>query len=94
MCVIGRSISTKIKQNNLTMVKTVRKNRKSRPKCVSLGNLNINSIGNKFFDIACLIDNNLGALIIAEAKLDPSFPESQFLLEGMRKPYRLLNFCK
>ena len=24
-----------------------------------------------------------------ETKLDSSFPESQFLLEGMKKPYRL-----
>ena len=25
---------------------------------------------------------------LAETKLDSSFPESQFLLEGMKKPYR------
>ena len=94
MRVIGRSISNKIRQNNLTMVKAVRENRKSHPKCVLLENFNINSIGNEF-SILFLIENNLGALIIAEAKLNSSFPESQFLLEGMRKPFRwLISFCK
>ena len=95
MRVIGRSISNKIRQNNLTMVKAVRENRKSHPKCVLLENFNINSIGNEFSNILFLIENNLGALIIAEAKLNSSFPESQFLLEGMRKPFRwLISFCK
>ena len=95
MRVIGRSISNKIRQNNLIMVKAVRENRKSHPKCVLLGNFNINSIGNEFSNILFLIENNLGALIIAEAKLNSSFPESQFLLEGMRKPFRwLISFCK
>ena len=77
------------------MVKTVHENRKSHPKCVSLVNLNIDSIGNKFSYIPCLIENNLGALIITEAKPDSSFSESQFLLERMKKPYRwLLSFFK
>ena len=37
-----------------------------------------------------LIENNLDILIIAaKMKLDSSFPESQFVLEEIRKPYRL-----
>ena len=51
--------------------------------------LNINSIRNKFSSIPHLIDNNLDIFAIAETKLDSSFPESQFLLPGMRKPFRL-----
>ena len=49
-----------------------------------MGYLNINSVRNKFFSIPHLIDNN-----IAETKLDSSFPDSQFLMPGMRKPFRL-----
>ena len=41
----------------------------------------------KFSSIPHLIDNNLD--IFAETKLDSSFPESQFLLPGMRKSFRL-----
>ena len=51
--------------------------------------LNINSIRNKFSSIPHLIDNNLDIFAIAKTKLDSSFPESQFLLPGMRKSFRL-----
>lgn len=32
--------------------------------------------------------------MVAETKLDSSFPESRFLLEGMKKPYRLDVYAK
>ena len=51
--------------------------------------LNVNSIRKKFSSIPHLIDNNLDIFAIAETKLDSSFPESQFILPGMRKPFRL-----
>ena len=56
---------------------------------MSLAYLNINSIQNKFSSIPHLIDNNLDISAIVETKLDSSFPESQFILPGMRKPFRL-----
>ena len=54
-----------------------------------MGYLNINSVRNKFFSIPHLIDNNIDIFTIAETKLDSSFPDSQFLMPGMRKPFRL-----
>ena len=51
--------------------------------------LNINSIRNKFTGIPHLIDNNLDIFATAKTKLDSSFPESHFVLSGMRKPFRL-----
>ena len=71
------------------MVKALRENKKSHQKCVTLGYLNINSIEKSFSDISCLIENNLDIFIVAETKLDSSFPESLFLVEGMTKPCRL-----
>ena len=56
---------------------------------MSLAYLNVNSIQNKFSSIPHLIDNNLDISAIVETKLDSSFPESQFILPGMRKPFRL-----
>ena len=76
------------------MVKTLRENKKSHRKCVTIEHLNINSIRNKSSDVTYLIDNNLNVFIITKTKLDSSFPESQFLLEGMRKTYRLNVFTK
>ena len=54
-----------------------------------MGYLNINSIRNKFSSITHLIDNHLDIFAIAETKLDYSFLESQFILPGMKKPFRL-----
>ena len=44
--------------------------------------LNINSIPNKFENICELVADNIDILCIAETKLDPSFPNSQFLIPG------------
>lgn len=80
MHVVGSSITNENKQN-AAMVKTLRKNKKSYPKCVSLEYLKISLIRNKFSDIPSLIGNNLDVFIVAKTKLDSSFTESQFLLE-------------
>ena len=50
--------------------------------------LSITFIRNNFPSISHLIDNNLDIFAIAEKKLVSSFPESQFILPGMKKPIR------
>ena len=35
------------------------------------------------------LNNNLDILIISEAKIDDTFPDSQFLIKGFSAPYRL-----
>lgn len=45
-CVLSSSIPNEIKQNNATMVKTPRENKKSHAQCVSLEYMNMNSIRN------------------------------------------------
>ena len=73
---MGSCIPNDIRQNNASMSKTLRENKKSHPKCVSIGYLNINSKRNKFSDIPFSIENNLDVFIIAETKLVSSFPET------------------
>ena len=51
--------------------------------------LNINSIRNKFESPCELLSGNVDILCIAETKLDPSFPNSQFLIPGFHKPLRM-----
>ena len=63
--------------------------RKKYYKNVIISYLNVNSIRNKFNDINMLLAKNLNVLCIAETKLDSSFPDNQFLLDGFKKPYRL-----
>ena len=67
-------------------LKDIRQNNLNRP---ILGQLNINSIRNKFSFLASQIGNNLDALLISETKLDGTSPTAQFLLDGFKKPYRL-----
>ena len=50
--------------------------------------LNINSIRNKFESLCELVPGNVDILSIAETKLHPSFPNSQFLIPGFHKPLR------
>ena len=50
--------------------------------------LNINSIRNKFENLCELVPENVDILCIAETKLNPSFPNLQFLILGSHKPLR------
>ena len=49
-----------------------------------IGNLNINSISEKFDQLKVLISKNLDILVITETKLDSTFPVTQFLIEGYK----------
>ena len=91
--VIGNSIWNEIKQNHGSMIRVFQVNEISHQKC-ALGYLNINSIRNKFCSNLCLTENNWDVFLLAEAKADLLFTESQLLLEEMRKRYRLNIFAK
>ena len=51
--------------------------------------LNRHSVGNKFSDFTNLIFEHIDILIVAETKLDTSFPTVQFWIPGFYKPFRL-----
>ena len=63
--------------------------RKNNSKKIIIAHLNINSIRNKFDFLADIVKDNIDVLMISESKLDDSFPDSQFLIEGFGKPFRL-----
>ena len=62
--------------------------RKSSKDKLVIGNLNINSLSNKFDQLKFLIQHKLDILVITETKLDNTFPLSQFQIEGFSQPYR------
>ena len=68
--------------NFKTRLKDIRQSNLNRP---ILGQLNINSIRNKFSFLASQIGNNLDVLLISETKLDDTFSTAQFLLDGFKK---------
>ena len=59
------------------------------PKNVIFGYININSIRNKLENFSMMIQDHIDILVIAETKLDASFPNNQFLIPGFKTPYRL-----
>ena len=56
-----------------------------------VAHLNIKSLRLKFDSLIQKITGNVDILMISETKLDNSFPESQFLIEGYSKLYRIHN---
>ena len=55
---------------------------------VIIAHQNINSLSKRFHELVPLIDNNVDILVLSETKLDGTFPENQFSLNGFKKPYR------
>ena len=53
------------------------------------GNLNINSLPNKFDQLKTLIQGKIDILVVTETKLDATFPDEEFMMEGYSKPYRM-----
>ena len=54
-----------------------------------IAHLNINSIRNKLEPLKAIIENNLDILLISETKLDDSFPDPQFIIDGFSPPFRV-----
>ena len=63
--------------------------RNQNPFRVIIGHININSIRNKFEPLVSFINNNLDIPMISEAKIDDTFPDSQFLINGFLLPDRI-----
>ena len=56
---------------------------------ILIGHLNINSIRNKFDLLVDLVKDKLDIILISETKIDSSFPNSQFEIQGYSSPHRL-----
>ena len=55
---------------------------------MTIASLNINSIRYKIDQLKVIIEDNIDILIIQETKLDDSFPEGQFHIQGYLPPFR------
>ena len=53
-----------------------------------IGQLNINSLRNKFESLKLIIKGNIDILILTESKLDNSFPVNQFIIDDYWPPFR------
>ena len=55
---------------------------------VAVGQININSIRNKFDNLMAAVLGNFDILLITETKIDSTFPANQFYLNGYNVHYR------
>ena len=55
---------------------------------MTFGHLNINSLRNKFDQLTEILKGFVDIFLISESKLDDSFPEGQFIIDGYRAPFR------
>ena len=66
----------------------IRKIKIDDPNKLVIGHLNINSIRYKFECLCDIVANNIDILLISETKLNDSFPNGQFLMNGFQVPFR------
>ena len=59
------------------------------PKKLIIGNFNVNSIRNEFKILKPMLPEVLEVLMTTKTKLDDSFSEQQFHIEGVNIPFRL-----
>ena len=83
---IQNTLDTSKKESNskLSFLSELKEMRKSYVKNIIVGQLNINSLRNKFLSVKELLSHNLDLLVINETKLDDSFPNAQFQINGYK----------
>ena len=59
------------------------------PNKIIIGNLNINSLSNKFEQLKDIVMQHIDILVLTETKFDNTLPTAQFLVNGFSEPYRL-----
>ena len=82
-------LSVTPEKTNSDVYSNLVKIRKNSFKKIIIAHLNINSIRNEFDFLADIVKDNIDIFMISESKLDDSFPDSQFLIEGFGKSFRL-----
>ena len=55
---------------------------------LTFGHLNINYLRNKFDQLTEMVKGFVDIFLISESKLDDSFPEGQFTIDGYYAPFR------
>ena len=72
-----------------TVFKHLRKIKLKNMNCITIAQININSLRNKFSFLAEAVRGNIDILLVTETKLDSSFPNAQFQMHVYTTPYRL-----
>ena len=74
-----------------TVFEQLRKIRLKNMNGITIGQININSLRNKFSFLCEAVSGNIDVLLVTETNLDNSFPNAQFHIHGYTTSYSL---CK
>ena len=78
--------SSKLKQAKENCRSVLNSLRKDNLDKLIFAHLNINSIRNKFNYLSEQIRGNVDILLVSETKVDDSFPQGQFVIDGFSAP--------
>ena len=74
--------------DNISSKDRLRKLKLDNPNKIVIGHLNINSIRNKFLFLKEIVDSNIDIFLVSETKLNDTFPDGQFTMDGFHLPFR------
>ena len=78
-------------ENCQSVLKSIRKENLDK---LIFAHLNINLIRNKIDLLSEQVRGNIDVLLVSETKIDDSFPQGQFIIDGFSAPYRLDRNCQ
>ena len=79
---LGSNVKNLDSKRNFVTFPSVQAHRYKISKNVIIGYLNVNSLRNKFVAVEELIKNKIDVCLISETKVDESFPNQQFKING------------
>ena len=80
-----KTIESNCEEGPFEILKKIRIDKINR---VVIGCININFIRNKFDMLSSMLKDNIDILMVSEAKLDSSFPQARFRIDGYAPPFR------
>ena len=84
---VNQASNKSINATSPNLLFEIKKLRIRNPNKIIIGNLNINSLPNKFEQLKDIVMQHIDILFLTE--LNDTFPTAQFLVNGFSEPYRL-----
>ena len=81
---LGSNTKKSDSKRNFVTFQSVQAHRCKNPKNVIIGHLNVNSLRNKFAAVDELIKNKIDICLISDSKVDESFLNQQFKINGYK----------
>ena len=86
---VNQASNKSINVNSPNLLFEIKKLRIRNPNKIIIGNLNINSLPNKFEQLKDIVMQHTDILVLTETKLDNTFPKAQVLVNGFSESCRL-----